>query len=338
MALTVVLNRDKFSYNPIRTYKIEKNEVKIVKKNRINSILPYIPKEIRVLIEKIVYNDWLEIEEIRLRAGMPLTLEICGESCFLTPSGGISNHEIDAYRVSQEEVQNAFMAICENSIYAHMDEIRQGFITLKGGHRVGICGKAITEDEKIINFREISSLNYRIAHEILGISDSVINSVIQNLQVISTLVISPPQSGKTTLLRDLSRQISNRGFKTGIADDRGELAAMHGGLPQNDIGAQTDIIDGAPKSEAILMLLRTMSPKVIISDEIACEDDVKAIRLAHGTGASIIASTHGISVDDVKSRAVLRPIFEDNIFKQAIIIKRDFNNINSIGQTKIIKL
>ena len=309
-----------------------------MKKERILSVLPYLPGSIRYKVEKIALTEDLEIEEIRLRAGLPLTLGICGESCFITPTGGVSNHEIDAYRVSQEEVQSAFMAVCENSVYAHMDEIRQGFVTLKGGSRVGICGKTVNEDAEIKNFREVSSLNFRIAQEIIGIADNVINCITENFRIKNTLIISPPQTGKTTLLRDIARQISNKGYKTGIADDRGELGAMYNGIPQNDVGAQTDIIDNAPKSKAILMLLRTMSPRVIISDEIAAESDVEALRLAYGTGVSLIATTHGSNPEEVIKRKVLSPLFGDGIFEQIIILSRDLNTADSGIYTQIIKL
>ena len=123
-----------------------------------------------------------------------------------------------------------------------------------------------------------------------------------------------------------------------MADDRGELAALYQGMPQNDIGAQTDVIDNAPKAEAILMLLRTMSPKVIISDEIACEEDVAAIRLAHGTGVSIIATTHGSNLDEVMRRPVLRPLFEDGVFQKAIFMRRDFSTMDSVTYTKSVEL
>lgn len=305
---------------------------------RITGVLPYLPKEIRSRVEKTALGEWLEVEEIRLRAGAPLTLGIWGESCFLTPAGGITNHENDAYHVSQEEVQSAFAAICENSVYAHMDEIRQGFLTLKGGHRVGICGKAVTEEGKIKTFREVSSLNFRVAHEIIGIADGIMDAIVKGTEVESTLIISPPQTGKTTLLRDVTRQVSNRGFKTAVADDRGELGAMYGGVPQNDVGAQTDIIDSAPKDEAILMMLRTMSPKVIISDEIASEKDVEAIRLAHGTGVSIVATTHGSDLDEVKNRQVLRPLFADKVVRKAILLRRDFSTLDSVTYTKSVEL
>lgn len=294
---------------------------------KMTEVLPYLPGRIRYTLEKLALAHWLEVEEIRLRANAPLTIGIWGESCFVTEHGGVSNHERDAMRISQEEVQHAFQAICQNSVYAHLDEIRQGFLTLKGGHRVGICGKAIVEGGTIKMFREISSLNFRIAHEVLGVADDVMDMIIHGSEVKSTLIISPPQTGKTTLLRDITRQISNRGFKTGVADDRGELGAMFDGEPQNDLGAQTDLIDNAPKAEAISLLLRTMSPKVIISDEIACRRDVDAIRLAHGTGVSVIATTHGRTLEEVKQREVLKPIFLDGVFEQVMILQRDFSTM-----------
>lgn len=307
-------------------------------KSRIFEVLPYFPTELREKLERIAKTNCFEIEEIRLRANLPVALEIWGENCFLTPTGGITNYENNAYYASAEEVRTTFSAICENSVYAYIDEIRQGFVTLKGGHRVGVCGRAVTENGTIRTFREVSSLNFRIAHQIIGVADGVIDSVIKNTEIESSLIISPPQMGKTTLLRDLTRQISNRGFKTAVADDRGEIGAMYDGVIQNDIGAQTDVMDNLPKSDAILMMIKTMSPRVIISDEIADEKDVAAIRLAHGTGVSVIATTHGDSIDDVRNRNVLKPLFEDRVFKMAILLRRDTTGVETVIYTKTVKL
>ena len=301
-------------------------------------MLPYLPSSVAGLIEKLNSNEWLDIEEIRLRSGEPLTVGIWGESCFVTPAGGITNYESDAYTVSSEEVQTAFGRVCENSVYAHLEEIRQGFITIRGGHRVGICGKAVCDGKEIKTFREISSLNFRIAQQIIGIADGIIDKIIDGETIKSTLLIAPPQMGKTTLLRDIIRQISDRGFKCGVTDDRGELAAMYGGVPCNDIGAQTDVIDGAPKAEAIELLLRTMSPKVIAGDEIVSDEDVAALRIAAGTGVKIIATTHGSSTEEVFSRRVLKPMFEDKIFDSAIVIRRDFSTPESVTYTEAVQL
>ena len=309
-----------------------------MEKQRISEVLPYLPNRVRFLITELIGAEWIEIEEIRIRTDAPLTIGIWGESCFVTPAGGITNHESDAYKTTAEEVQTAFNAICENSVYAHLEELRSGFITIKGGHRVGICGKAVCEGGRIKTFKEISSLNFRIAHQIIGIADGIIDGIIKDGEVVSTLIISPPQMGKTTLLRDIMRQVSNRGFKCGVADDRGELAAMYCAAPSNLVGAQTDVIDGAPKAEAIEMLLRTMSPKVIISDEIVSEKDVAALRKASGAGVAIIATAHGSSVEEVMRRNVLLPIFKDKIFAQAIFINRDFTTPDCITYTKAVKL
>ncbi len=305
---------------------------------RVNDVLPYLPERVSALVLKLASIDRIGIEEIRLRCNEPLTVSVWGESCFVTKTGGITNHEGDAYKVSEEEVRTAFYKVCENSVYAHLEEIRKGFITIKGGHRVGICGKAVYDGEKIKIFKEISSLNFRIASQVLGIADGVIDVIAENNQVESTLIVSPPQMGKTTLLRDITRQLSNRGFKCGVADDRGELAAMYHGVPMNDIGAQTDVIDGTPKALAVEILLRTMSPHIIISDEIASHRDVEALRQAAGTGVKIIATTHGNNIDEVKKRNILIPMFEDRIFSRVIILKRDFSTLDSVIYTKVIRL
>ena len=313
-------------------------EIFMTNKSRIFEVLPYFPKELKDKLERLANANCFEVEEIRVRANLPVILEIWGESCFLTRTGGITNYENNAYYASSEEVKTIFSAICENSVYAYLDEIRQGFVTIKGGHRVGICGRAVTENGTIRTFREVSSLNFRIARQIIGVADGVIDSVVNNAEIESSLIISPPQMGKTTLLRDLTRQISNRGFKTAVADDRGEIGAMYDGVIQNDIGAQTDVMDNLPKSDAILMMIKTMSPRVIISDEIADGKDVAAIRLAHGTGVSVIATTHGDSIEDVRNRDVLKPLFDDRVFKLAILLKRDTSGTETVMYTKIVKL
>ena len=154
-----------------------------MEKQRISEVLPYLPNRVRFLITELIGAEWIEIEEIRIRTDAPLTIGIWGESCFVTPAGGITNHESDAYKTTAEEVQTAFNAICENSVYAHLEELRSGFITIKGGHRVGICGKAVCEGGRIKTFKEISSLNFRIAHQIIGIADGIIDGIIKDGEV-----------------------------------------------------------------------------------------------------------------------------------------------------------
>ncbi len=306
-------------------------------KQRVTEVLTYFPPRLRSRLERLALQG-IEMEEIRLRANAPLTVGIWGESCFVTDSGGLTNHECGACSVTEKEVQAAFLAICENSVYAHLEEIRQGFLTIRGGHRVGICGKTVLENGRIKTFREVSSLNFRIAHQVFGAADRVIERIVRGNEVKSSLIVSLPQTGKTTLLRDITRQISNRGFKVGVADDRGELGAMYDGVLQNDLGAQTDLIDNAPKAEAISLLLRTMSPRVLVSDEIASAEDVNAIRIAHGTGVAILATTHGRDILEVKQRQLLKPLFRDGVFEQAILLHRDFSSPDARADTEVIAL
>ncbi len=304
----------------------------------VKDILLYLPREIKGVIEKINEEIKHEIEEVRIRSEGPLTVQLRGECCFVTDCGGITGNVNNAYIVSRAELQKTFMIICDNSVYAHTNELIQGFITLKGGHRVGICGKAVLENEKIKTFKDISSLNFRVAKEIPGVADGVIDHVVHNGNVLSTLIISPPGWGKTTLLRDLTRQISNLGFVTGVVDDRGEIAAMCDGVAQNDVGVNTDILDNILKSQGVLMLLKTMAPDVIISDEIASDDDAEAIGLAAGTGVAVIATTHGSGIEDVKSRQILKPLFDNNVFKKVMLIDRRYSKADSYMRIKAVKL
>ena len=304
----------------------------------IKDILLYLPREIKGVVEKIDDEIKRDIEEVRIRAETPLTVRLRGNCCFVTERGGITNNIDNAYIVSRADLQKTFMLICDNSVYAHTNELSQGFIALRGGHRVGICGKAILENEKIKMFKDISSLNFRIAKQVIGVADGVMNHIVCNGMALSTLIISPPGWGKTTLLRDLTRQISDSGFVTGVVDDRGEIAAMYDGVPQNDVGTQTDVLDNIPKSQGVLMLLKTMAPDVIINDEIASKDDAEAISLAAGTGVAIVATTHGSSIEEVKNRQILKPLFENNVFKKALIIERKFSREDTYMRIKAVRL
>jgi stage III sporulation protein AA len=157
--------------------------------------------------------------------------------------------------VEPSDTQRIFRAVCENSVYAFSEDIRQGFVTIRGGRRVRITGRAVMEGGRIENFREISSVNIRVAHEVIGAANYIIEDVVTPGGIVNTLLVAPPMGGKTTVLRDLARQISDMGIKTAIADERGELAALFRGVPQNNVGVQTDVIENAPKADAAIMLL-----------------------------------------------------------------------------------
>lgn len=290
-------------------------------------VLEYLPLSIRKIIEEKKQQHFqisqkevsakFNLEEIRLRSSKPLALKIGQEI------------EILDYIVSQQEVLQAFERICENSVYSYRRQICDGYITIKGGNRVGIVGSAVIDNGQVININYISSLNFRIARQKIGCSNKIIEDIIslENNNIYNTLIVSPPGCGKTTLLRDIVRNISNGinviGFKgktVGIVDERGEIAAMYKGIPQNDIGIRTDVVDNMPKPEAMRMLVRSMSPDVIACDEIGSLEDIKAIDYAMCSGVKGVFTAHGKDVEEIKRNSELVRLLDKHIFERIILL------------------
>lgn len=290
------------------------------KPDKVFEVLLYIPRDIRDILMGCIKNSPWEIEEIRLRAGLPLGVSICREFCYVTPFGSITNDYRRAYFVSADEVKECFEAVCEHSLYAHTEEIRQGYITVPGGHRAGFSGRVAVKENRIVTINEIGSVNLRVARQIPGCADEIVPYLLQNGGIVNTLLISPPLVGKTTMLRDIARQISNMGYSTGIADDRGEIAAVYRGVPSNDVGMCSDVISGGVKDESIRMLIRTMAPRVIITDEVAEKSEFAAIESAVGCGVSVIAAMHGKNADDVFKRCEGLRLLGRGLFSQAVIL------------------
>ena len=296
---------------------------------RYNEILSYFPQNLRRMLGRGMNILEDSLQEIRIRSRLPLILGTTNGNFTITPEGELSPAVGGAYIVKESDVRQIFTAICENSVYAFMEDIKQGFVTIKGGHRVGIAGRAVNGKGGIENFREISSLNIRVAREVVGAANYIIGNIQKDSGIVNTLIVSPPMGGKTTVLRDLARQISDSGIKTALADDRGELAAIFRGVPQNDIGLQTDVIENAPKSQAVVMMLRSMSPQLIVTDKIATKEDIEAVLKCFGTGVSVIASTHGKSAEEVLKRENLRQLFSDIGFGQIIVLQKEGKGINT---------
>ncbi len=205
-----------------------------------------------------------------------------------------------------------------------------GYITVKGGHRVGITGNSVVEKGKVVNINYIYSLNFRIAKQIIGCSTKILKYVldIEKNSVFNTLIVSSPGAGKTTLLRDLLRKLSDgmeqikfKGITVGLVDERGEIAAMHKGVVQNEIGKRTDILDNVPKAVGMKMLIRSMSPKVISADEIGSKEDVEAINYAVCSGVKGIFTAHGGSLEEIKLNPAIKELIDRCIFERIIFLK-----------------
>ena len=281
------------------------------------------------LREKIRNIKGENIEEIRLRINKPLIINGNQRDYFYNEkSKKLDMNMNNAYVVTKEDIEQTFQIICKYSIHSFMDDIKKGFITLRGGHRVGIVGKAIVEEGKVENIKHISSLNIRISKEVKNCSDKVMNHIIKSPKTINnTIIISPPQCGKTTLLRDIVRNLSNgsdkfnfKGVKVALIDERNEIAGSYLGIPQMDVGIRTDIIETCPKDMGIIMVLRSMSPNVIVTDEIGTEKDIKALYTALNGGVGLITTVHGDSIEDIRNRKELRNLLDEELFKRVILL------------------
>lgn len=273
-------------------------------------ILKYFPEKIKNVIEENLAD--LNLEEIRIRNNKPIILKS-------------SNQEkLIRYYPNSDEMMTILQLICENSIYTYQKQIAEGFVTLKGGHRVGLSGSCVMEKGEVINISYISSFNFRISRQIIGCSKNALKYIIDmNKKIVkNTLIVSPPGSGKTTLLRDVIRQISSgiksvkfKGQTVGVVDERGEIASLYRGEAQNEIGSKTDVIENTTKSIGMKMLIRSMAPEVIVADEIGGQNDIEVIKYAICSGCKGIFTAHGASFDDIYMNPVLKELVNSHIFE-----------------------
>lgn len=279
-------------------------------------ILEYFPNNIKqILLEEVNNTNYNLLEEIRIRVNRPIILKF--NNCI---------KKID-HIITTEDILRIMQYITENSIYSYQKQICEGYITLRGGHRVGISGNVVMENEKVININYIYSLNFRISKEIIGVASEIVKYIYEDGNVKNTLIISPPGAGKTTILRDLIRILSEH--KTiGVVDERGEIAAMYKNIPQNNLGLQVDILNNISKSIGMKMLIRSMSPEVICADEIGTKEDVEAIKYAVTSGVKGVFTSHGDNIEDINFNPILKELLQGNLIERIIIL--DKNNRKNI--------
>lgn len=310
--------------------------------NGEEEILSIMPRSIYEKLYKRLLEE--KLYEIRIKIGKPILIySKYGES-------------IINYVCSEEDMNNIVKKIVGYSLYAYEEEIKNGFITLRGGNRVGVAGECINEGGIIRGIKNISSVNIRISSEIIGCSDKIMKYIVSERKIFNTIIISPPRCGKTTILRDIARNISSGiengqildfnfyGKKVVIVDERSEIAACYRGMPQNNIGIRCDVLDNCSKKEGLIMAVRSLSPEVIICDEIGSEEDVKALINAFNCGVNIITTIHGFSIEDLFRRKSIAELIENEIIDRVIVLSAHngagtIENIYEIrsGQKKCLK-
>lgn len=289
-----------------------------------------------------------DLEEIRVRIGQPVFIYIGQNELVLVQNGGRALNDVfrdsreqnvydKAYHITEQDLLEMQNYISNYSLYAWQEELRNGFLNIQGGHRIGLAGGTTNQDGHISGISYITFFNIRVAHERIGCAEKILpyircgeKSIVWS--ICNTLIISPPGAGKTTLLRDCIRSLSygigtGRGIKIGLVDERSEIAASYHGIPQNDIGPRTDVLDGCNKPEGIQMLLRTMSPEIIAVDELGTDDDFKAVEQAAYSGCKVIGTVHAGSIKELQEKPILKKWCEKELFERFVFIEKGENGV-----------
>lgn len=278
--------------------------------DQVAALLPY---ELRHRVVALPASARSRAEELRLRVGQPLFI--------LYPEG---ETPITGTHVTADVLETVLEIASGASVHTVMEQIRNGFVPVKGGHRLGLCGTAVVQNGALVNLRELSSLSLRVARAFPGVAASVVPKLWGESGLESTLVLSPPGGGKTTFLRDLIRCVSaGEGCppkRVGVADERFELAGMVDGKPTLEVGPRTDVLSGCPKALGLSLLLRGMNPQVVAVDEITAPEDAAAMIQAVGCGVTLLATAHAASLADLSRRPLYRELLDARVFGRAVVI------------------
>jgi len=305
------------------------------------TIMPLLPAEIRDIVARLPDAVRSGLDEIRIRSGRPLEIGHARGAGFATAAGGLTDDPLSAYAPGDEVCRLLLERLTNHSLYAMEEELRRGYITVPGGHRVGLAGRTVLERGSVRGIRDIGGFNIRIAREVRGAGDAILPRLVNatGCMLHPTLVVAPPQQGKTTLVRDLARSVSagrwpsrrggiGHGRKVGIVDERSEIAACVRGVPSFDVGPRTDVLDACPKAEGMMMMLRSLSPELLVVDEIGRPEDTEAILEAAHAGVAVLATAHAAGLSDARGRPQLRKLLDAGAFARCVELRRTSDGLS----------
>lgn len=267
-----------------------------------------------------------KLQEIRIRVLCPCIF-IIGKKEYYPDFNGVLSEDIrQAYVFSEEDVDMIFNHICDYSPYAYESQLKQGFMTVAGGHRVGVGGQVVLENGRIAMMKKVAFLHIRVVHEVLGAGDEILPYLFEKKEFLNTLIISSPGAGKTTMLRDLTRSLSDGstyadGKQICVIDERSELAGCYMGIPQNHIGIRTDVLDACPKADGMMMAIRSMGPEILVVDELGLKKDYEALDMASVCGIRLLASVHGNCLSQILAKENTYQDVMKRIFQRIILLK-----------------
>ena len=277
----------------------------------------YFPYPLSAVVGRTFARSGDGLRQIRLSRSGFLSFDIGGKNVF--PSS-VRRADGNPIRISDEIFDECFLRACEYSVHTYASRIRDGFIPLDGGHRVGVCGSAVTDEGQVLRVKNISSLDYRVAHAFFGCAELGARYITDGKRIKNTVIASRPGCGKTTFVRDLSRLLSAKGFRVCVVDTRSEIAAMKNGVPGFDVGALTSVFDGYPKAFGMESAVRAFCPDAVVSDEIGNGDDLSALRFLFARGVPFVVTLHCADACEMMKNAVLRELIGEKLVETVIFL------------------